>query len=157
MTHGLWWEDLTSGWSLHLGSCAVDRDEVIAFATRYDPQPFHVDEAAAAANPLFGRLCASGVHSFALTSRLMFDGFQRAGLLPLGGAGLDELRFLKPVFPGDTLTARVEVIAARMLASYPDRGVVTMRTEASNQHGEAVLRFSGAVFFPRRPDPLSRM
>lgn len=150
MADRLWWEDLWVGRTFDLGEYKVTKDEVIEFATRYDPQPYHTDEEAAASNPIFGRLSASGVHTYAMTSRITFDGFARHGIVPMAGAGSDGLLFEKPVYPGDTLSALIEVVESRPLKSRGDRGLTRMRTVVRNQHGESVLSYTATLFFARR-------
>lgn len=151
MTGQLWWEDFTVGKSFEMGTCTVDRAEVIAFAQRFDPQPFHLDDEAAARNPIFGRLSASGVHTFALASRLMHDGCIEHGIVQVAGGGVDELRFVKPVFPGDTLRLRAEVVDRRELKSRKDIAVVKMRSIVRNQHDDVVMDYIGNLFYERRP------
>jgi acyl dehydratase len=149
MAARLWWEDLEVGRCFELGQYAVTREEVIEFAARYDPQPYHIDEAAAAANPVFGRLSASGVHTYAMTARLTFDGFARHGIVPIAGAGSDGLKFERPVYPGDLLSASIQIIESRELKSRPDRGLTRMRTEVENQHSEIVLSYESTLFFAK--------
>jgi len=129
--------DFTPGRTFALGEIAVSPEELVAFAQKYDPQPFHVDAVAAAAGP-FGGLVASGWHTCALTMRLLVDGLL-SRTLGMGSPGIDALRFLHPVRPGDTLTALVTVLAARPSERKPDRGLVTLRIETRNQAGVAVL------------------
>jgi acyl dehydratase len=119
----LWFEDMAPGRTFRFGDYLVDRDEVIDFATRYDPQPFHIDEAAAEKS-IFGRLCASGVHTMAMAQRLQMGGFQDIGLQVLAGLGMDQFRLPHPVFPGDTLHMDVEVTETRPLRSKADRGIL---------------------------------
>lgn len=151
MTGRLWWEDLTVGRSFQLGSYAVTREEVIEFATRFDPQPFHMDDEAARANPIFGRLSASGPHTFAMTSRMTCDGYRHHGIVPMAGAGTDELRFHHPVYPGDVLAATTEVALTRPLKSRADRGLVHLKTATRNQDGVVVMSYTGLIFIERRP------
>ena len=151
----LWWEDLQPGLFVDLGTYAVTREEVIEFATKYDPQPFHIDDEAAAANPIFGRVSASGAHTFAMTSRVTFDGFARHGIVTMAGGGLEEMRFSKPVFPGDTLHVGLVIADVRPLATRADRGMVKLRVEVKNQDGEMVMSYTGTIFTLRRPVPSS--
>jgi acyl dehydratase len=132
-----------------LGSTTVAREETLAFAQQFDPQPFHLDDTAAEAS-LFKKLSASGWHTCAMTMRLMCDGYlnDSAGL---GSPGIDNLRWLKPVFPGDTLRVRLEVLDARPMASKPQVGLVRSRWEVRNQHDEPVLTMEGWGMFRRRP------
>ena len=147
-----YWEDFTVGRVIPLGSKAVTRDETLAFAARFDPQPFHLDDAAAEAS-LFKRLSASGWHTCAMTMRLMCDGYlnDSAGL---GSPGVDELRWLKPVYPGDTLSAEMTVLEARVMKSKPHVGLVLSRWRVSNQDGEDVMTMQGwGMFALRHPAP----
>ena len=145
-----WWEDMRAGRTFAFGEYKVERQEVIDFAMRYDPQPYHIDEAAARANPIFGRLSASGVHTFAMASRMIFDGFERHGIVVIGGGGLDELRFTHPVYPGDRLRIDGEVVEARALSSRPDRGLVRIRNTGFNQDGTQFMSYVGTLFMERR-------
>src|SRR5437867_2941032 len=112
-------EDFEVGETLELGSCRVTREEILEFARRYDPQPFHVDEAAARQS-IYGGLIASGWHTTAMLMRLLVD--RMAGVKTMGSPGTDEIRWLKPVRPGDTLTARAVVLDVVPSRSKPDRG-----------------------------------
>ena len=130
------------------GPVAVDAEAIRAFAAQYDPQPFHLDEAAARSS-VFGRLVASGWHTMALTMRLLVEG----GLQPawgLIGLGADELRWPRPVEPGDVLQVEWEVIEARPSTSKPDRGIARFRITTRNQRGEVVLTLVTTVLVPRR-------
>jgi acyl dehydratase len=135
-------EDYTPGHSATFGARTVTADEIIAFASAYDPQAFHLSEEGGRATP-YGGLIASGWHTAALTMRMLADhAVSRHGL---GSPGLDELRWPKPVRPGDTLSVRVTVLETRRSRSKPDRGLVRQRTEALNQHGEVVMLWTGTV------------
>ena len=150
----LWFEDLTPGRMDHYGRYEVTREEVLDFARRYDPQPFHLDDAAAAANPLFGRLAASGWHTAAMGMRMTADYWaEQGGRSILGGAGIDQLRWLTPVYPGDTLRCEGEVLEARASESKPDRGVVRTRLTLFNQADEPVLTQEGIIMVRRREIP----
>jgi acyl dehydratase len=127
----------------------VSRDEIVAFAREFDPQPFHIDEAAAASSVFHG-LLASGWHTAAILMRLMYDTFLHDAA-SLGSPGVDEIRWLKPVRPGDTLRARFTVVEAVPSRSKPDRGLVRSFTEMLNQHGEVVMTVRGMGMFARRP------
>ena len=121
----------------------VTRDEVIDFASRYDPQPFHLDDDAAAATH-FGRLSASGWHTAAMTMRMMVASFAEAEpVASLGSPGIDELRWVKPVYPGDTLSVAIELIDKRRMASRDDMGLSRSRYTVTNQHGEVVMTMVG--------------
>ena len=150
----IWFEDMPVGRLDRFGSIAVTRDEVIDFARKFDPQPFHLDDEAAAANPLFGRLCASGWHTAAMGMRMTADYWETlGGRAILGGAGIDELRWLKPVYPGDTLRCECEVIDARPSASKPHLGIVRFRLIILNQDDVPVLSQISNVVVRRRPQP----
>lgn len=148
----VWYEDLPVGRLDRLGTIQVTREESIDFARKFDPQPFHLDDEAAAANPLFGRLSASGWHTAAMGMRLTADFWASAGgRAILGGAGIDDLRWLKPVYPGDTLRGEAEVVDARISASKPDRGIVRFRTTLFNQDDVPVMSHISNVVMRRRP------
>src|ERR1700751_190846 len=98
-----WFEDYEEGSIERFGARRVIREEVLDFASKYDPQPFHLDDAAAAANPIFGRIAARGWHSCAMVMRMMPDHWMEDGHFPLGGNAVDELRWIKPVYPDDVL------------------------------------------------------
>jgi acyl dehydratase len=141
-------EDFTPGRVFDLGSVTADREEMIAFARRYDPQPFHIDEAAADAGP-YGGLIASGWHTAALFMGL----FVRAILLDaasMGSPGVEELRWTAPVRPGDRLTGRVTVTAVEPSSKRPDRGTVFTTSEVLNQEGTTVMTMKARGFFRRR-------
>ena len=144
------WEDFQPGRVREFGATTVSRDAVIAFASQFDPQPFHVDEDAARES-LFGGLCASGWHTCAMAMRMMCDDYLLEAA-SLGAPGIDNLRWLKPVFPGDTLGVRLEVLEARPMASRPGVGLVRSRWEVRNQRAEPVLTMEGWGMFRRRPD-----
>ena len=144
-----YFEDLTVGQAWQAGSHTVTAEEIVRFARQFDPQPFHVDEAAAARSP-FGGLVASGWHTASLAMRLMVDGIL-ADARSFGSPGVDELRWLRPVRPGDTLSLHLEVVAVTPSQSKPDRGSVKVRYQLSNQRGELVLRMVGLGIFARRP------
>jgi len=144
----LYLEDLTVGQRYSTGHYALDADQIRTFAAQFDPQPFHLDEAAARGS-LFGGLAASGWHTAAITMRLLVtSGLQLAwGLI---GAGA-ELSWPKPTRPGDVLHVDSEVLEITPSRSRPDRGMVRIRNETRNQRGEVVQLFVGAVVVPRRP------
>ncbi len=150
MTQPKWYfEDFKVGDSIEVGSRTVTEDEIIAFATQFDPQPFHVDQEAAAQS-IFGGLIASGWHTCSMMMRLLVDGFLRNSS-SMGSPGVDQLRWLKPVRAGDTLTLNLVTLESKPSASKPDRGVVTTEWRATNQHGELVLTVKGLSMFGRRP------
>lgn len=136
-----YFEDYVVGESLTYGDYLVTEKEIREFAGRYDPQPFHVD-AEAAKQSIFGGLIASGWHTASISMRMLVDHFvsRRSGM---GSPGIDELRWLQPVRPGDRLKVRSTVIESRRSKSKPDRGLVRVRHETINQRDEVVMTFSG--------------
>lgn len=145
----LYLEDFAPGQTFASQPVTVDADAIKAYARQFDPQPFHLDEAAAAGT-FFKGLAASGWHTVSITMRLLVDG----GLPVAGGivgAGTDELRWPRPTRPGDTLHAVSEVLEVRPSNSRPDRGLVKVRSTTVNQHGEPVLVMVSNLVVPRRP------
>ena len=145
-----YFEDLKVGEESYFGSYEVTREEVIEFARKYDPQPFHLSDEAAAKTH-FGRLAASGWHTCAMTMAVIARhvvGEEQAGL---GSPGVDELRWLKPVYPGDTLHVRSKLIETRPSRSKPEIGSFRSECTVTNQQGEPVLRFTSIVLIRRRP------
>jgi len=141
-------DDLTVGRRFTAGPVTVSEDEIIAFASRYDPQPFHTDPEAAASHPLFQGLAASGWHTAALTMPLVI---QAAGNIAggiIGGGG--ELQWPRPVRPGDSLSLEIEVLEVTPSRSRPDRGSALMRNRTLNQHGQEVQVFTVRIVVPRR-------
>lgn len=143
-------EDFHVGQVERFGGYAVTREEVLAFARDYDPQPFHLDDAAAAASAIFGRLSASGWHTAAMTMRMLVDHNQALARQTLGSPGIDEMRWLKPVYPGDTLRVESEVIEVRASRTRPEMGIVKLRMTVFNQHDEPVMTQIGTNFQPTR-------
>ena len=146
-----YFEDFEPGQVIPVGSRTLGEGEVIAFARQFDPQPFHVD-AVEAAKSHYGGIIASGWHTCSIMMRMMVDGFLSEAA-SMGSPGVDEIRWLKPVRPGDTLTVTTTVMDVRPSASKPDRGVVHTMWEAKNQHGETVATVKGMGMFMRRPAP----
>lgn len=144
-----YFEDFVPGSVREFGAKTVTREAVLAFAREFDPQPFHLDDTAAEAS-LFGRLSASGWHTCAMTMRMICDDHLLEAA-SLGSPGIDSLRWLKPVYPGDTLRVRLEVLESRPMGSRPDVGLVRSRWEVLNQDREVVLRMEGWGMFRRRP------
>ena len=144
-----WFEDYVPGMTAEAGPVRVEEAEVIDFARRFDPQPFHVDAEAAAAGP-FGGLIASGWHTCALMMRLLADEYL-SPVSSLGSPGVDELRWLRPVRPGDELTLRTTVADARRSHSKPDRGVLVTRIELVDGAGAVVLRMMATNLVLLRP------
>ena len=144
-----YWDDYEIGQKFDLGSTSFTADEIVDFARRYDPQSFHVD-AAAAGRSMFGGLIASGWHVTAKLMRLFVDNYvdQRTAL---GSPGVDEVRWLKPVRPGDTLNAWVECSGKVPSKSRPEMGIVHEQWRATNQKGELVMTLKGTNMVRRRP------
>ena len=148
-------EDLAPGASITAGAKAVTRADIIAFASTFDPQSIHLDEIAAKAS-IVGGLCASGFHTCAMMMRLLCDEFLLRST-SLGSPGLDEVKWLKPVRPGDTLAVRITVLESRVLQSRPDVGLCKMRFELLSQTGDVVLEAMTNQLMRRRyPDQAAR-
>lgn len=148
MAIDIYWEDLQPGSVRDLGTTTVSAEEIKEFAGKYDPQPFHLDEDAGKAS-LFGGLCASGWHTACLAMRLTVDNMLRRSASK-GSPGLESLKWLKPVYPGDVLRLRHTILESRPLKSRPDTGLVRSRWELFNQHEEKVLEMEGYGMFGRR-------
>jgi len=144
-----YFEDYAPGTTYECGSVSIDEASIINFAQQYDPQPFHTDPVAAATGP-FGGLIASGWHTAGLVMRLLVDNYLSAEA-SLGAPGLDELRWPRPVRPGDTLVVRATVVEARKSQSKPDRGIVRTLVEAVNQDGKTVMSCIPTNFLLVRP------
>jgi acyl dehydratase len=144
----LYFEDFEPGTTDSFGSCLVTREDIIAFARAYDPQPMHLDEAAAA-KTILGGLAASGWHICAMLMRMIADGFvnRSAGM---GAPGIEEVKWLKPVRPGDTLRVKSAVLDKKASVSKPDRGFVRFRFELLNQNDEVVLEQTNLIMLGRR-------
>ena len=147
-----YWEDLAVGTVWDLGEIRVEREEVLAFARRYDPQPFHLDDEAAARSPVFGRLAASGWHTCAMAMGQYVREFLNKAA-SMGSPGLEQVKWLKPVYPGDTLRLRLRVTEARAMKSKPTIGLVRSSWEVFNQDDVQVLSLDAWGMFGRRnPD-----
>ena len=144
-----WFEDYVVGTTAEHGSIRVDEAELVEFGRRFDPQPFHVDRAAAQAGP-FGGLIASGWHTCALMMRLLAQKYL-SPVSSLGSPGVDELRWILPVRPGDELSLRTTVEEARLSRSKPDRGLVRTRVELIDDRGDVVLRLLAMNLIRIRP------
>ena len=142
-------EDFSVGQTFRSGSVKVETEQIKSFASQFDPQPFHLDEKAAAAT-FFGGLVASGWHTAALTMRMIVQGDLRiaGGLI---GAGAEELKWPRPVRPGDTLHIVSEVLEVRPSKSRPDQGIIKVRTQTMNQEDQPVMIFIANMIVPRRP------
>jgi acyl dehydratase len=145
----LYLEDLSVGQTYRSGSVAVEAGSIRAFAAEFDPQPFHLDEAAAS-DTLFGRLVASGWQTAAITMRLMVDSdFKVAG--GLIGMGVEAIRWPRPVYSGDVLRVESEIVDVRPSKSFPERGIVRVRNTTRNQDGQVVMEQTATLLVPRRP------
>jgi acyl dehydratase len=144
-----YFEDFEPGQVVELGSRTVTEEEIVAFAREFDPQPFHVDPEAARES-VFGGLIASGWHTGALWMRMYVDALLD-GTASMGSPGVEELRWLAPVRPGDRLTGRLEVLETTPSERRPDRGTVRIRAEMANQDGVVVLSMTSRGHFGRRP------
>jgi acyl dehydratase len=136
----IYFEDLVIGTKAAFGSYNVTCEEVIEFASKYDPQPFHLDDEAAAQTH-FGRLSASGWHTCAMTMAMLVENLKATKRAGLGSPGHDELRWIKPVYPGDTLRCETELLEKRQSASKPDMGIFRSNVMVFNQNDEMVMSF----------------
>ena len=149
-----YFEDYAPGLTVDCGGFSMNEAEIIAFAKEYDPQPFHVDPVAAVAGPV-GGLIASGWHTTSMMMRQLVEHFV-SGETALGAAGIDEIRWPRPVRPGDTLRVRATVLDARRSRSKPDRGIVTSAVEITNQDGETVMTMKATNFFLTRSSKITQ-
>ncbi|WP_375390665.1 MaoC family dehydratase [uncultured Sphingomonas sp.] len=133
-----YFEDIAVGATARFGSYAVTREEATDFARRFDPQPFHLSDEAAAQTH-FGRLSASGWHTCAMTMAMLVENLKDHQEAGLGSPGIDALRWLKPVYPGDTLRVESEVLEKRRSTSRPDMGIYKSRVTVFNQDDVAVM------------------
>ena len=145
-----YFEDIAVGAKASFGHYVVTRDEVIAFATKYDPQPFHLSDEAAAATH-FGRLSASGWHTCAMTMAMLVEHMKHHRQAGLGSPGIDQLQWRKPVYPGDVLRCETEVLEKRMSASRPEMGIYKSRMTVFNQDDVAVMTFVSNGLVRTRP------
>jgi acyl dehydratase len=145
----IWWEDFEVGERSEMGRHTFNEKEIVDFAKQFDPQPFHLDPAAAAKTP-FGGLIASGWHTCAVGMRLMVESYI-GRTVSLGSPGIDNVRWLKPVRAGDTLVYARTVIESRASTSRQGVGLVKHRWEAVNQAGETVLTMEGWGMYGRKP------
>ena len=141
------WEDMAVGQVRELGHITPTREEIIDFATQFDPQPFHLNDEAAKAS-VFGALSASGWHTCAMAMRLMVTGFLHE-TSSLGSPGLENIKWLKPVFPGDTLRLQSTVLETKPMSKRHDVGMTRNLWEMFNQHGDKVLHMEGWGMFRR--------
>ena len=145
----LYFEDFAVGSRRELDSYLVTEEEILAFARQYDPQPFHIDKEAAA-NSIYGGLISSGWMTCSIMMRLLVLSTTGKSA-SMGSPGVDEIRWLKPVYAGDTLTVVLNVLDTRASQSKPDRGIVHTQWEATNQRGELVCTVKGMGMYGRRP------
>jgi acyl dehydratase len=143
-----WFEDFEPGEVFELGSVVMDEAEMIEFATRFDPQLFHIDPVAAGAGP-YGGLIASGWHTGSLMMRLLADEF--LGASSVGAAGIEELKWSAPVHPGERLQLRVTVLDKRDSGSMPNRGFMRIRNEMVNNEGKTAMSTIPTLMLERRP------
>lgn len=148
MSYKYYWEDFYPGQVLEIGGYSLSEEEIIEFARKYDPQPFHADSEKAK-QTFFGGLIASGWQTASLCMRMICDVYLLEAA-SLGSPGVDEVRWVKPVRPGDTLRLKATVLETRASASRPDMGTMRARNEVYNQHGELVMHMSGVGMFRRR-------
>ena len=141
-------EDFAAGQVYELGSRTVTEEEIVDFGRQWDPQPFHVDPEAAKES-VFGGLIASGWQTGAIWMRLYVDAM--LGAAARGSPGIEELRWLAPVRPGDTLSGRLTILEATPSATKPDRGTIRIRGEMVNQDGVTVMAMTSRGHFGRRP------
>jgi len=149
MSKRLYFEDFELGEIVEMGTHLFTEDEILRFARDFDPQPFHVDPRAACAS-IYQGIIASGWHTCSVMMRLMCDNYllQSEGM---GSPGVEQIRWLKPLRPGDVLRGVRTTLSARVSASKPDRGLVEMRWDGFNQRGEQVVSMRGVGLFQRKP------
>ena len=142
------YEDFVEGTSLDLGTRVVTAEEVVAFASEFDPQPMHIDEEAGRRS-ILGGLSASGWHTCAMFMRMMCDAFLLDSTAQ-GAPGVDHVKWKKPVLAGDTLSGKLTILGKRQSRSRPQVGLVSMRAELFNQHGENVFELENTAMFLTR-------
>ncbi len=148
--HNWYFDDLKPGLRFESLGKTLSEAEILDFAFRYDPQPFHMDVAYAEAGP-YGGLIASGIQTIAVALRMFFQAGIFAPEISLGSPGVDELRWLQPVRPGDTIRASGEILEVRASQSRPERGIVRYRMDVLNQRDEVVMTMTSATFLRREP------
>ncbi len=149
MSNKMYFEDYVVGSEIPLGSYHVTEEEILTFARQYDPQPFHIDKAAAESS-IYGGLISSGWMTCSIIMRLLVQSMGDRST-SMGSPGVDEVRWIKPVYAGDTLTAVLKILEKRPSSSKPDRGVVLTQWVGSNQKGEVVCTVKGMGMYKRRP------
>lgn len=145
-----YFEDIAVGETHEFGGRTVTKTEVIAFAEKYDPQPFHIDERAATES-VFGELVASGWHTVCLLNRMLIDGFLRE-TANLGGRGADDLRWHRPLRPGTTVSGQLEVLSKSPSERHSDRGDITYRFTALDEQDRELVTMTADLLVGRRPD-----
>ena len=148
--HKYYFEDMAVGATVDLGRRSVSEEEILRFAREFDPQPFHIDKQAAEKS-IFGGLIASGWHTCSITMRLLVDGLLSHSS-SLGSPGIEQIRWVKPVRPGDTLHAVLTVQEVRMSQSKPDRGTARIHIDVTNQTDELVMWMESFGMFAKRPE-----
>lgn len=146
----VFYEDLEIGKEETYGAYQVTKEEVVEFASKYDPQPFHMDEEMAKKS-VFAGLCASGWHTCAMTMRILVDYMSTQGFAGMGSPGIDGIKWKQPVFPGDTLSVRGELIEKRESQSRPNLGLVKSKYSVFNQKDEMVMQLISNVMVLKRP------
>ena len=144
----IYYEDLEIGQKIKLGSINVSKKEIISFAEKFDPQPFHVNEIKAKES-IFGGLCASGWHTCSLFMRILYDGFL-INSAALGSPGMNEIRWLKPLRPGETITGLGEVIKKTPSKSRPEIGSLIINYEVFNKNNELIMTLIGISIFKKK-------
>lgn len=144
----LHFEDFTPGQTFAHGPRAITREEIVAFAAQFDPQPMHLDEEAGR-NSLLGGMAASGWHSCGIVMRMICDGIL-LNAASMGAGGVEEVRWLRPIRPGDTLTLHGTVLETRTSRSRPEMGIVRFRFELFNGHGDCVMTMTTPSLLARR-------
>jgi acyl dehydratase len=145
----IFYDDIKVGDTEEFGSKTVSKEEIIDYASQYDPQPFHLDEDLAK-HSVFGSLCASGWHTAAMTMRMMVDNMMGSGFAGMGSPGLDKLEWKKPVFPGDTLKVKTVILEKRESKSRPNIGLMKSQSEVLNQKDEVVMRMVSNIMVLKR-------
>ncbi|QNN64061.1 MaoC family dehydratase [Sphingomonas rhizophila] len=145
-------EDMEVGAETDFGHYDVTREEVLEFARKYDPQPFHLSDEEAAKTH-FGRIAASGWHTAGMTMATIVDYLDRHPQAGLGSPGVDDLRWVKPVYPGDRIHVRGKIVEVRPSRSKPDIGSIRTETTVTNQDDQVVMRYTSIVLMRRRPKP----
>lgn len=145
----MFYDDLPVGKKFETGSRRLDRDDIVRFAAEWDPQPFHLDDDAAKASP-FGGLIASGFQTILVAFNLVLASSDWSES-SMGSPGMANIEWIKPVYVGDTIMVKSEVVSARESRTKPDRGFVDLQNEVFNQNGELVARYRGTHMLRKKP------